>query len=303
MKLNPFKWIVVALIPIFLSGCSKNYVVLNPQGPVAKTEYNLIILSTILIAIVVIPVLILLFYIIYRYRDRPGNKAAYEPDWDESAKLEFLWWGIPIIITVFLAIFTVKTIFTLVKPPPSTNKQVFTIEVTSLDWKWLFQYPDSKVATVNYVEIPAGVPVQFVLTSDSPMNSFWVPELGGQEYTMPGMAMRLWLQANKPGTYYGTAAQFSGEQFAHMKFNVIAKAPADFNNWVKSVKASAPPMTQAKYQAIKQPGTSNRLTFSSYPANSFEETVKKNARHPSVMHKDKDITNLNGTGDDVSGTD
>ncbi len=302
MKLRPFKWIVFALIPIFLSGCGKNYLVLNPQGPVAKTEYNLIIISTILIAIIVIPVLILLFYIIYRFRDRPGSTAPYEPDWAESKTLEFLWWGIPIVITLFLSIYTVRTIFTLVKPPPTTNKQAITIQVTSLDWKWLFQYPDQKVATVNYVEIPAGVPVQFVLTSGGPMNSFWVPELGGQEYTMPGMAMRLWLQANKPGTYFGSGANFSGEQFAHMKFNVIAKSQADFNDWVNQVKTTAKPMTQAKYEALQQPGVSNKMTFSSYPENSFNNTVQKYGRHHNKnLHLNKDITNLNGEG--VSGTD
>ncbi|WEG12987.1 cytochrome aa3 quinol oxidase subunit II [Pullulanibacillus sp. KACC 23026] len=300
MKLRPLKWIMFALIPTILSGCSKNYVVFNPQGPVAKEEYNLIILSMILCAIVVIPVMILLFFIVSRFRDRPGNNAPYEPDWSESTILEVIWWGIPIVIVAFLAIYTGKSIFTLVKPPPVTGKTPITIQVTSLDWKWLFQYPDQKVATVNYVEIPAGVPVQFELTSGSAMNSFWVPELGGQEYSMAGMNMRLWLQADKPGTYFGTGANFTGEQFAHMRFNVIAKSQADFNNWVKHVKATAPPMTQSKYDAITAPGTSKQLSFSSFPANSFEKMVQKYGRHTD-MHKNKDITSLDGEG--VSGTD
>jgi cytochrome aa3-600 menaquinol oxidase subunit II len=292
-KWHHLKWLMFGLIPLVLAGCSKNYVVFNPSGPVAKTEYDLIILSTILIAIVVIPVLIMLFVIIYRYRDTPDNKAPYEPMWAESAILEVIWWGIPIIITAFLAIYTGKAIFTLVKPPPS-DKAPITIQVTSLDWKWLFQYPGQNVATVNYVEIPAGVPVQFVLTADAPMNSFWVPELAGQEYTMPGMAMRLWIKANKPGTYFGTGANFSGEKFAHMRFNVVAKPQADFNNWVKKVKATAPPMTKQKYEEIKQPSTSNQLTFSSYPANSFQESVSKYARH-GIMHNKNEKIGTSGT--------
>jgi len=295
MKFNwhHLKWLIFGLIPLALAGCSKNYVVFNPSGPVAKKEFDLIVLSTTICAIIVIPVLILLFVIIFRYRDTPNNKAPYEPMWAESAVLEFIWWGVPIIITAFLAIYTGKAIFSLVKPPPS-DKAPITIQVTSLDWKWLFQYPDQKVATVNYVEIPAGVPVQFVLTADAPMNSFWVPELAGQEYTMPGMAMRLWIKANKPGTYFGSGAQFSGEKFAHMRFDVVAKPQTDFNNWVKKVKANAPPMTKQKYEEIKQPSTSNQLTFSSYPSNSFETTVKKNARH-GMMHMKNDKIGTSGT--------
>ena len=295
MKFNwhHLKWLIFGLIPLALAGCSKNYVVFNPSGPVAKKEFDLIVLSTTICAIIVIPVLILLFVIIFRYRDTPNNKAPYEPMWAESAVLEFIWWGVPIIITAFLAIYTGKAIFSLVKPPPS-DKAPITIQVTSLDWKWLFQYPDQKVATVNYVEIPAGVPVQFVLTADAPMNSFWVPELAGQEYTMPGMAMRLWIKANKPGTYFGSGAQFSGEKFAHMRFDVVAKSQTDFNNWVKKVKANAPPMTKQKYEEIKQPSTSNQLTFSSYPSNSFETTVKKNARH-GMMHMKNDKIGTSGT--------
>lgn len=291
---TPFKWIVFALMPLVLSGCSKNYVVLNPHGPVAKSEYDLIILTTILIAIIVVPVMLIMFWIVYRYRDSPNNKAPYEPDWDESKILEFIWWGVPIIITAFLAFYTGKAIFSLVKPPPTSDRTPVTIQVTNLDWKWLFQYPDQKVATVNYVEIPAGVPVQFVLTSDAPMNSFWVPELGGQEYTMPGMAMRLWLQADKPGTYFGSGAHFSGEQFAHMRFNVVAASQTDFNSWVKKIKQTAPPMTQDMYLALKQPGIAKPTSYSSYPAGSFEKTVKKNGRGLN-MHKTKDKTNLSGT--------
>lgn len=290
---HPFKWIVFALIPLVLSGCSKNYVVFHPNGPVAKTEYNLIILSTILIAIVVVPVMLIMFYIVFRFRDTPDNTAPYEPHWADSKVLEFIWWGIPIVITAFLAFYTGKAIFTLVKPP-TTDRTPVTIQVTSLDYKWLFQYPDQKVATVNYVEIPAGVPVQFELTSDAPMNSFWVPELGGQEYTMPGMAMRLWLQADKPGTYFGSGANFSGEQFAHMRFDVIATPQADFNNWVQKIKQTAPPMTQAMYTALKQPGVSKKLAYSSYPAGSFDQTVKQYSRGGN-LHKKNDKVNVSGT--------
>ncbi|MGV3487393.1 MAG: cytochrome c oxidase subunit II [Tuberibacillus sp.] len=272
------RFLTMAGIMILLTGCGGDYIVLDPKGPVGHTEMRLIILSTILIAIVCVPVLILMIFIVYRYRDKPNNNAPYTPYWDTSRLLEFIWWGVPIIIIAILAYHTTKGIYSLVKPP-TTDKTPITIQVTSLDWKWLFQYPDSNIATVNHVRIPTGVPVQFVLTSDAPMNSFWVPQLGGQEYTMPGMAMRLWLQADHPGKYFGTGANFSGEGFAHMRFPVIATSQADFNRWVKKVKKTAPPLNQDGYDALKNPGLIDERTYSSYPPKSFDETLMKNGHH------------------------
>ncbi len=176
--------------------------VLDPAGPVGREELHLIILSAVLVGIVIIPVIGLLAYIVWRFRDKPGNTAPYRPKWSESRVLEIIWWGIPIIIVGILGSATVKTTFALVKPPTqSADMTPITVDVTSLDWKWLFMYPGQKIATVNYAVIPTGVPVQFELTADAPMNSFWVPQLGGQEYTMPGMAMRLWLEATRTGKY------------------------------------------------------------------------------------------------------
>ncbi|WCK54459.1 cytochrome c oxidase subunit II transmembrane domain-containing protein [Aneurinibacillus sp. Ricciae_BoGa-3] len=267
---------VAALTMIMMSGCSSNYIVLDPKGPVGQTELHLIVISTILCAIVVIPVLAILVYIVYRFRDKPGNDAPYTPDWSDSKVLEIIWWGIPVIIIGILGYFTAKDTYALTKPPVTDAKPI-TIQVTNLNWKWLFQYPDQKIATVNYCEIPAGVPVQFVLTSDAPMNSFWVPQLGGQEYAMPGMAMRLWLQADHPGKYFGSGANFTGKGFAHMQFQVEAKPQAEFDAWAKSVKHTAPALTKEGYVSLtSKQDTSNVQTFSSYPDGSFEETVSKN---------------------------
>lgn len=256
---------------LLLSGCGSEYQVLDPAGPVAQTELHLIVMSALLMLVVIIPVFILFFYIVYRYRDRPGNTAPYEPNHQDSRVLETIWWGIPILIVAILGAYTIKTTFILTKPP--TNTTPITVEVTSMDWKWLFQYPGSHIATVNYLDIPVGVPVQFVLTSNAPMNSFWVPRLGGQEYTMPGMAMRLWLQASYPGAYYGHGANFTGRGFTHTTFYVYAKPMAQFNAWVQSVKKTAQPLTMAEYKQLGVPGIVGNLTFSSYPKNSFYNTV------------------------------
>jgi cytochrome aa3-600 menaquinol oxidase subunit II len=266
---------IVAAATVLLTGCSPEYQVLNPVGPVGKTEEHLIILSTILVVIVLVPVFILLAFILYRYRDKPGNRAPYSPEWVHSRTLEYVWWGIPFVIIAILGVFTAKTTFSLTKPPEANVKPI-TVQVISLNWKWFFEYPDQKIATVNYCEIPTGVPVQFELTSDAPMNSFWIPQLGGQEYTMPGMAMRLWLQADKPGQYNGYGANFTGAGFAHMNFKVVAASPSDFNAWVNHVKTSSPVLTKAGYNELKQDGLAKEASYSAYPPGLFNDVVMQN---------------------------
>ncbi|MDA8351657.1 MAG: ubiquinol oxidase subunit II [Firmicutes bacterium] len=274
MRRSSLGKMLLLAVPFLLTGCRDRFLVLDPAGPVAETEYNMIVLSAVLISIVVIPVIGLLIYIVRKYRDRPGNDAPYQPEWADSKRLEIVWWGIPIVIIAVLSVFTVRDTFALTQPP--SDQEPVTIQVTSLDWKWMFQYPESGVATVNYAKIPAGVPVQFVLTSDAPMNSFWVPQLGGQTYTMPGMAMRMWLQADQPGTYYGHGANFTGKEFAKMEFDVIAEKPSEFKEWTKQVKESKPKMTKEDYKQLKEPGVVEEKTFSSYPSDLFKEIVMKN---------------------------
>lgn len=261
---------------VLLTGCDKSqFLVLNPKGPVAHEELRLIILTALLCVIVVVPVLGIFIYIAVKYRDKEGNKAPYQPEWAHSKVLETIWWGIPIVVVSVLGIFTAKTTLALTKPPVKDVKP-YVVQVTSLDWKWMFTYPDKNIATVNYAEIPAGVPIQFILTSDAPMNSFWVPELGGQEYTMPGMSMGLWLQADKVGEYFGSGANFTGKGFAHMQFRVKSVTQADFNKWAEGIKKSAPSLTNDGYKTLAKPSTEKELSFSSYPKDLFEDIVNKN---------------------------
>ncbi|WP_419180359.1 ubiquinol oxidase subunit II [Bacillus xiapuensis] len=264
------------LCTVLLAGCDKSkYIVLDPKGPVGRIELDLIVISVILCAIVIIPVMAIFVYIIIRYKDRPGNNAPYQPEWADSKVLEIVWWGIPVVIVAILGIYTAKTAIKVSKPPVTDVKPIV-VQVTSLDWKWLFTYPDKKVATVNYAVIPAGVPIQFVLTSDAPMNSFWVPQLGGQEYTMPGMSMGLWLQANKIGEYFGSGANFTGTGFAHMQFKVKAVSQADYNTWAADLKKNSPALTNAGYQELSQPSNVKELSYSSYPNKLYENIVNKN---------------------------
>ncbi len=278
------KWLwAMPFLMTVLTGCAPAVVMFHPDGPVSRVEMRLIITSMILIAIIVMPVLVLVWYIVYRYRDRPGNTAPYDPEWAESGTLEVIWWVVPIIIIGILGTFTVRDTYALTRPPEPTARPL-TIEVTSLDWKWVFQYPQQKISTVNYCEIPANQPVQFVLTADSPLNSFWVPELGGQEYAMPGMAMRLWLQADHPGTYQGRSANFSGKGFAHMSFDVVAANKTSFDAWVSNVKKTAPVLTKNGYQELRKPSVVGRKTYSSYPLDIFQNTIMSEGGMMSMRH-------------------
>ncbi|MCY0875605.1 MAG: cytochrome ubiquinol oxidase subunit II [Firmicutes bacterium] len=263
-----------------------HFLVLNPAGPVARIELHLIVVSIILVLIVVIPVAILLAYITRRYRDHPDNKAPYMPEWSESKVLEIIWWGIPVTIIAILGVYTAYDTFALVKPPEK-NATPVTIQVTSLNWKWLFQYPEQGIATVNECDIPVNRPVQFVITANSPMNGFWVPQLGGQEYAMPGMAMRLWLQADHPGIFYGHGGNFTGRGYAKMDFHVVSRPSAQFAQWVQTVKKTAPALTSKGYnQLVSSQNNTPTLFYSSYPAGSFERTI----RHQGGMYMQRDLT-------------
>lgn len=267
--------VLFGVVLIFLlSGCTEQYVLLDPAGPVARIEYENMLLTIFLSALVVVPTLGIMAYVIYRYRDYPGNSAPYKPNWKDSKILEVIWWGIPIIIVAVLGYSTIRDTFALPNPP--SKQKPITIQVVSLDWKWLFIYPEEKMATVNYVEIPEKVPVQFVLTSDAPMNSFWVPQLGGQMYTMPGMEMYIWLQADKPGVYEGKGANFTGKGFAHMTFQVVAKSHSEYKAWIQKVKASSPPLTHDKYKELAKKSVMKPQFYSSVPSTLYQDIVNKN---------------------------
>ncbi|MFC7749177.1 ubiquinol oxidase subunit II [Paenibacillus thermoaerophilus] len=266
------------LMAALLSGCTDKVIVLDPKGPIGEAQKDLIYLSTILCLIVIVPVLLLTAWVVWRYRDKPGRKAAYKPEWEHNTKLEIIWWTIPILIIIALGTVTVKYTYALEPSKPiESEKEPVTIQVTSLDWKWLFKYPDEGIATVNYVNIPEDVPIRFQLTSETAMNSFWIPQLGGQIYTMSGMAMTLYLQADEPGTYYGSGANFTGEHFAKMTFDVNAMPQEEYDEWVKQAKASGNPLTEEGYEQLKIPGTTGTHTFSSFPKGLFEKVVNQYA--------------------------
>lgn len=265
---KPF-WKLASLLPLslilsFLGGC-QNISVLNPQGPVARSEYNLIMWSIALMLVIIVVVFTLFTIVVIKYRERPDNMDYEPPEQEGNKMLEFIWTLVPIIIVIALAIPTVKTTFALEKPPVNTDSNVKPVEiyVTSANWKWIFSYPEENIETVNYLNIPAGVPIKFKLTSVGPMNAFWIPDLGGMKYTMNGMVMDLYLQADNPGEYLGRSANFSGKDFTSMEFQVISQSKDDYQKWVKDVQQTAPKLSEDKYNSIIEPGVVGRMTYSS----------------------------------------
>lgn len=265
MKMKKMVVSLASLLFIFLlSGCQNNMVVFNPQGPVAQNILDLINWSLIWMLLVVVVVFALFAYIVWKYREKPENKDYEPPEEHGSVFLEVLWTGIPILIVIALTIPTVKTLYELEEIPKGyEDVKPVTIHVTSADWKWIFSYPEEGIETVNYVNIPVGTPIDFKLTSATTMQSFWVPALGGQKYTMAKMETQMYLIADYPGSYEGRNTNFNGRGYADMQFEVLALSPQDYEKWVNEVQESAPKLTEEKYEEILKPTHLGRLTFSS----------------------------------------
>ncbi|MEO5950040.1 MAG: ubiquinol oxidase subunit II [Candidatus Saccharimonadales bacterium] len=233
-----------------------NIDVLNPQGEVAMKERNLIMFTLLLSLVVVVPVFTMLIVFSLRYNANNIKKARYTPDWDGSRTLETIWWGIPCIIILVLSVVTWQSSHDLdpFKKLDSPVKAI-DVQVVSLQWKWLFIYPDQHIASVNLLQIPENTPVNFTLTSDAPMNSFWIPSLGGQVYAMSGMSTKLSLIANSKGDFRGSSSNISGTGFADMNFIARSSSRSDFDDWVKNSKKSSMTLDDVSYGDLVKPGT------------------------------------------------
>jgi cytochrome o ubiquinol oxidase subunit II len=276
-KLFAFVFITALLVAVVLLVMYRShFAVLNPEGTIADQQRDLLIFASLLSLIVVIPVFFLIFFIAWKYR--AGNKKAkYSPEWDHSHKLEFIWWGIPVILIVILAGITWKSSHDLdpYKPLASDKKPV-TIQAVALEWKWLFIYPEQNIATVNYVEFPEKTPINFQITADAPMNSFWIPKLGGQVYAMAGMQTKLHLMANTEGLYDGSSANISGEGFAGMRFKARSSSEQNFKQWVDDVQHSPNTLTAAEYQKLaKQSKNNPQALYASYEPGLYDSIIMK----------------------------
>jgi cytochrome o ubiquinol oxidase subunit II len=243
----------LALLPILaLAACSGDGV-LDPQGPIASAEKTILFNSLGIMLAIVIPTILATLGVAWWFR-ASNARAKYLPDWEYSGRLEMVVWSIPAMTVLLLGGIGWVGSHDLdpPKPIPSTTNPV-EVDVVSLDWKWLFIYPDLGIASVNRLVVPAGAPVTFALTSSGVMNSFFVPQLGSQIYTMAGMTTHLQLQADQPGTYPGLSAQFSGDGFSDMSFTVDAVSPDKFTEWVGATRGKGQELDPKSYRALAQP--------------------------------------------------
>jgi cytochrome o ubiquinol oxidase subunit II len=228
--------------------------VLDPQGPIASAERMILLNSTTIMLVVAVPVIVLTLAFAWWYR-ASNARAAYQPNWANSGRIEFVVWSIPAMVVLLLAgvAWTGSHDLDPARKLPSNLKPV-RIEVVSLDWKWLFIYPDLEIATLNQVVVPAGAPIELMLTSTNVMNAFWVPQLGSQIYTMPGMTTRLNLLAEHAGNYPGLSSNFSGDGFSDMRFVVHAVPAAVFTDWLGITRAEGGTLDAGAYSQLARTG-------------------------------------------------
>ena len=282
----------LALLPLFglLSGC--NMVLMQPSGDIAARQRDLILASTGLMLLIIIPVIA--FTLLFAWRYRVSNtKAEYDPDWHHSTQLEVLIWSAPLVIVIALGALTWISTHTLDpyrplsrldadRPLPAGVKPL-SVEVVALDWKWLFFYPDQGIATVNELVAPVDVPISFKITSATVMNSFFIPALAGQIYAMAGMETKLHAVINKAGTYEGLSANYSGSGFSRMNFKFHGLDQAGFDQWVAKVKAEGKPLDRQSYLALEKPSEREPVRYFSTVENGFYGAVLNMCAVPGKM--------------------
>jgi cytochrome o ubiquinol oxidase subunit 2 len=251
---------LLPLSAVFLTGCDT--IVMNPAGDIARQQAHLVTISTLLMLLIIVPVIALTLLFAWRYR-KGNTKATYTPDWDHSTQLELVIWGAPLLIIIVLGLLTWISTHLLdpYRPlkridadrPLAASVKPLVVQVVALDWKWLFIYPEQGIATVNELVTPVDVPIRFKLTSSTVMNSFYIPALAGQIYAMPGMDTTLNAVLNKPGTYEGFSANYSGAGFSHMRFKYTGVSNEEFAAWVAGKKAGGGSLTRADYLALEKP--------------------------------------------------
>jgi cytochrome o ubiquinol oxidase subunit 2 len=266
-----------------LGGCSGG--VLDPKGPVASAERLIMLNSTGIMLAIVIPTILATLGVAFWFR-ASNARARYMPDFVYSGRVEMLVWSIPVMTVLLVGGVTWLSSYDLDPPKPiaSAVKPV-RVQVVALDWKWLFIYPDEGIAAVNQLTVPVGTPISFELTSSGVMNSFFVPQLGGQIYTMAGMVTRLHLQADHVGTYRGMSSNYSGAGFSDMVFKVEAVAAETFPQWVTATRSGGPTLDAQGYADLAKPSKAVApFTYSAVAPGLFNNILTAEMPHDGPSH-------------------
>lgn len=255
-------FVLVALgVLMYVASRGLTFALVDTHGIVATQQRDLLYFATGLMLVIIIPVFVLLFWFAYRYNEKRTN-ARYSPNWNTNKLLETIWWGIPILIIVVLSVVTWQSSHSLDPYRPlASSKPPTVIQVVALQWKWLFLYPEDAVASVNEVAFPVERPVRFVITSDAPMNSFWIPQLGGQIYAMSGMVTQLNLDADTVGDYRGLSANISGEGHSQMNFTAKALSYEDYQAWQSNARQVGDHLEPDEYEVLRQKSLNNPVTY------------------------------------------
>lgn len=279
--MSRFRLPFLGLPPLFLiGGCDP--VVLAPAGDIAMQQRDILLQSVVLMLLIIIPVMVATAIFAWRYRK--ARKARYEPDWDHSMHLELMIWSAPLLIIVCLGAITWAGTHLLdpFRPLDRISRQTrvteehkpLVVNVVALDWKWLFIYPEYGVASVNELVAPVDRPIDFRITASAVMNSFYVPALAGMIYAMPGMQTQLHAVINKPGTYKGFSANYSGAGFSGMRFAFHGTSDGDFDKWVDAARQAADKLDRTTYLALERPSENVPVRyFSAVDSDLFDAIV------------------------------
>jgi cytochrome o ubiquinol oxidase subunit 2 len=272
------------LVPILvgvtmLGGCSEG--ILDPKGPIASAERLLLINSTAIMLVVVVPVVLATLAFAWWYR-ASNPRASRQPAGDYEGRVEFVIWSIPALIVILLTgVIWIGSHQLDPRAPIAADAKPLRVDVVALDWKWLFIYPDQGIAAVNELVMPAGTPVTFRLTSATVMNSFFIPQLGSQIYTMGGMTTHLNLLADAPGDYPGFSAMYSGDGFSEMRFVAKAVPAADFDAWVKAARGAGSALDADAYGTLARPSTAvPPATYRSVEPDLFQHIIDQTVSAP-----------------------
>lgn len=267
---------------------STNITLFNPKGPIALEQRNLMIFAAAFLLVIAIPTLLLLYFIAWRYRES-NHMATYSPNARTGKSFVATIWGVPTMFMLVLAFIMWPATHRLEpRKAVDSNVKPLTVQVVAMRWKWVFIYPEQNIATVNYVQLPVGTPVQFVLTADeAPMSSFWIPHLGGQLYAMTGHMNKLNLMAEEIGDYPGSSAEINGAGFSGMKFIARASTMENFDLWVQDVKRSSLVLEDSEYNNLLKPSENNSAAYySRVQSDLFNDLlIKYNGTHTNKDHE------------------